>query len=87
MKGWNEAVNNEGEKVCQSHGHVFVLVHLVSEYSSAHDKPHYSQHVERAESGVTPERIVDSTEKGRSNRGDNPEEVPHQAELVGILTV
>ena len=59
MKGWNEAVEDEGQKVCQSHGHVFVLVHLVSEQGSADNKPNDSEHVERTERRVTPESVVD----------------------------
>lgn len=59
VEGWNEAVDDEGEEVRQPHGHVLVLVHLVSEYGSAGDEAHYSEHVERTERGVAPESVVD----------------------------
>lgn len=87
VKGWNEAVDDEGEKVCQSDGHVLVLVHLVSEQGSAGDEPNHSEHVERTEGGIAPEGVVDPTEERGRDGGDDPEEVPHQAELVGVLAV
>ena len=58
VKCWNEAVDDEGEEVRQPHGHVLVLVHLVSEDGSAGDEAHYSEHVERTERGVAPESVV-----------------------------
>jgi len=66
---------------------VLVLVHLVSEHGSAGDEAHYSEHVERTERGVAPESVVDPTEEGGRDGGHNTEEVPHQAQLVGVLAV
>ena len=59
VKCWNEAVDDEGEKIGQSHGHMLVLVHLVAEESSADDETNHSQHVESTKGRIAPERVVD----------------------------